>query len=50
MDVNVAKTMKESIGKAELCILSTGHAAAIEAPEEFNRAVLGFMERITLTG
>lgn len=50
MDVNVARTMKESIGKAELCILSTGHAAAIEAPEEFNRAVLGFMERITLTG
>ena len=46
MEVAVAESMKSSIENSVLKVLSTGHAAAIEAPEEFNRAVLDFVERL----
>ncbi len=44
MDVRVGESMKKDIRNAELKILPTGHAAAIEEPEAFNRTVLRFLE------
>lgn len=46
MDLSVAESMKRSIVDSDLKILPTGHAAAIESPREFNKAVLDFMERL----
>ncbi|MBW2092643.1 MAG: alpha/beta hydrolase [Deltaproteobacteria bacterium] len=46
MAVDVAKSMEKSIKDATVCILPTGHAAAVEAPEAFNRAVLDFMSKL----
>lgn len=46
MDVGTAESMQEAIPKAELEILSTGHAAAIEEPEAFNEIVLRFLDRL----
>jgi 3-oxoadipate enol-lactonase len=46
MGRSVAERMKEGIADAELKVLPTGHASALEAPEEFNRAVLDFMARL----
>jgi len=45
MAVDVAKSMEKAIPEATVKILPTGHAAAIEAPEAFNQAVLDFMNR-----
>ncbi len=47
MDVRVGEAMREAIPDAEMHVLPTGHAAAIEEPEAFNRLVLGFLERLT---
>jgi pimeloyl-ACP methyl ester carboxylesterase len=38
-----AERMMKTIADAELKVLPTGHASALEAPEEFNRTVLDFM-------
>jgi pimeloyl-ACP methyl ester carboxylesterase len=38
--------MEKAIADSTVVILPTGHAAAIEAPEAFNRAVLDFMSRV----
>jgi pimeloyl-ACP methyl ester carboxylesterase len=46
MDVRVGESMKNAIRNAELEVLPTGHAAAIEAPEAFNGIVLRFLERL----
>lgn len=46
MAVDVASSMEKAIKDATVKILPTGHAAAIEAPEEFNKAVLGFMNSL----
>jgi len=46
MAVDVAKSMEKAINDATVKILPTGHAAAIEAPEDFNRAVIDFMNRL----
>jgi pimeloyl-ACP methyl ester carboxylesterase len=46
MAVDEARTMEKAIGDATLTLLPTGHAAAIEAPEAFNRAVLDFTSRL----
>jgi len=46
MDVSVAESMNKAIEKAELHLLPTGHAAAIEAPTQFNRIVLDFLAKI----
>jgi pimeloyl-ACP methyl ester carboxylesterase len=46
MDVSVAESMKKAIKNAELHLLPTGHAAAIEAPAQFNRTVLDFLARL----
>jgi len=43
MELSVAESMKRAMRNAALQILPTGHAAAIEAPAEFNRAVLDFV-------
>ncbi len=45
MEIRVAESMKQSIHGAELTVLETGHAAAIEASAQFNQAVLDFMKR-----
>jgi len=44
MGGSVAEYMKRAISNARLKILPTGHLSAIENPEEFNRAVLNFMQ------
>jgi 3-oxoadipate enol-lactonase len=46
MAVEEARAMEGAIGDATVTVLPTGHAAAIEAPEAFNRAVLDFMNRL----
>lgn len=50
MDVRVGESMKNAIGNAEMKVLPTGHAAAIEEPEAFNGTVLGFLERLDWPG
>jgi 3-oxoadipate enol-lactonase len=50
MGRSVAARMKESIADAELKVLPTGHASALEAPEEFNRTVLDFMAGLATQG
>ncbi|UCD56242.1 MAG: alpha/beta hydrolase, partial [Candidatus Hydrogenedentota bacterium] len=49
MKLSVAESMKSSIHNADVKVLPTGHAAAIEAPEQFNRAVLDFMKGLQWT-
>ena len=44
--VESAKSMARLIDDVTVKILKTGHASAIEAPEEFNQAVLDFMKRL----
>jgi len=46
MAVAEAKSMERAIGDATVRVLPTGHAAAIEAPQAFNQAVLDFMDRL----
>ncbi len=46
MDVSVGEAMRDAIPDAEMHVLPTGHAAAIEEPEAFIRIVLGFLERL----
>ena len=43
---DMARSMEKAISDAAVKILPTGHAAAIEAPEEFNQTVLDFMSRL----
>ena len=45
MEVSIAERMKEEIPDAELVVMPTGHAAAIEMPDEFNKAVLDFLRQ-----
>ena len=44
--LDVVESMKNSIKDAVSKVLPTGHAAAVEAPKEFNQAVLEFMEKL----
>jgi pimeloyl-ACP methyl ester carboxylesterase len=46
LPLNVAESMKSFMKDAALKVLHTGHAAAIEAPKEFNQAVLDFMKKV----
>jgi 3-oxoadipate enol-lactonase len=46
MTLDEAKSMQRAIDDVSLTILPTGHAAAIEAPQAFNRAVLDFLDRL----
>jgi pimeloyl-ACP methyl ester carboxylesterase len=50
MGGSVAESMKNGIADAELKVLPTGHASALEAPEEFNRTVLRFMAGLPTQG
>jgi pimeloyl-ACP methyl ester carboxylesterase len=50
MPLDIARSMERSIPDATVTVLPTGHAAAIEAPQEFNRAVLGFVDRLAAQG
>jgi len=43
MSLDVVKSMEKSIENSSSIVFSTGHAAAIEVPEQFNRAVLDFL-------
>lgn len=45
LSIEAAQTMQQMIPGAELKVLETGTASAWEQPEEFNRAVLEFLER-----
>jgi pimeloyl-ACP methyl ester carboxylesterase len=47
MSLDEARSMERAIRDVILTILPTGHAAAIEAPRAFNRAVLDFMGRLS---
>jgi len=44
MGPDVAEYMQKRISAAELKVLPTGHVAPIEAPEDFNRIVLNFID------
>ena len=44
MPLDVAQSMKNAIRHAVLKVMPTGHAAAIEAPEEFNAIVVEFLK------
>lgn len=46
MSINEIESIKKSIKDPVVTILPTGHAAAIEAPSQFNEVVLGFMKGI----
>jgi 3-oxoadipate enol-lactonase len=46
MTVDEARSMERALRDVTVTILPTGHAAAIEAPREFNRAVLDFVGRL----
>lgn len=46
MATGVADSMEKAISDATVTMLPTGHAAAVEAPDDFNRAVLDFMKRL----
>jgi 3-oxoadipate enol-lactonase len=46
MAVEEASAMEKAIADATVVIVPTGHAAAIEAPQAFNQAVLDFMSRL----
>lgn len=45
MGVEQGKQAQQAIAGSELVIMPTGHAAAIEAPDRFNAAVLDFLSR-----
>ncbi len=44
MKLEVAESMEKAIPDAQVKILPTGHASALEMPEEFNQAVLDFLD------
>lgn len=44
MPLDVAQSMKNAIPNALLKVLPTGHASAIETPEEFNAIVMKFLK------
>ena len=44
--LDTVESMKNSIKDAVSKVLPTGHAAAVEAPKEFNQAVLEFMKKV----
>ena len=44
MPLDVAQSMKNAIPNAVLKVLPTGHASAIEVPEEFNAIVMEFLK------
>ena len=46
MEQSEAEAIRDGLRDAELKTLPTGHAAAIEMPEEFNQIVLDFCRRI----
>ena len=50
MGRSIAERMMETIDDAELTVLATGHASALEAPEEFNRRVLDFAAGLSARG
>lgn len=44
MKLEVAESMEKAIPNAQVKILPTGHASALEMPEQFNQAILEFLE------
>jgi 2-succinyl-6-hydroxy-2,4-cyclohexadiene-1-carboxylate synthase len=47
MSLDVAESMKIAMPHAEIEYLPTGHAAALEMPDQFNRAVIGFLKKLS---
>ncbi len=46
-DISMARTMHERIAGSELQVLPrAAHCSCVEAPDAFNRALLGFLERV----
>jgi 3-oxoadipate enol-lactonase len=46
-DITMARTMHERIAGSELAVIpGAAHCSCVEAPEAFNRALLGFLERV----
>jgi pimeloyl-ACP methyl ester carboxylesterase len=46
MPLEAARVTQAAVPNSRLEVLPTGHAAAIEAPEDFNRIVLGFLSDV----
>ena len=46
MALDAARAAQSAIPSSRLEVLPTGHAAAIEAPEDFNRIVLDFLSGV----
>ena len=46
-DITMARAMHERIAGSELTVIpKAAHCSCVEAAEEFNRAVLGFLDRV----
>ena len=46
-DITMARAMHERIEGSELAVIpKAAHCSCVEAAEEFNRAVLGFLDRV----
>ena len=45
MKLDVAKSMEKAIPNAEMKVLPTGHASALEMPEKFNQTVIEFLDK-----
>jgi len=46
MDVELGGAMRDALPAADLVVLPSGHAAALEVPAAFNEAVLAFFNRL----
>jgi pimeloyl-ACP methyl ester carboxylesterase len=46
MSLDVARATQAAIPGSRLEVLPTGHAAALEAPQEFNRLALDFLSKV----
>jgi 3-oxoadipate enol-lactonase len=46
-DITMARTMHERIGGSALTVIpKAAHCSCVEAPDDFNRALLGFLAKV----
>jgi pimeloyl-ACP methyl ester carboxylesterase len=46
MTPDVVESMQRAFSDSTVKVLQTGHASAIEAPDDFNQIVVDFMKRL----
>jgi len=46
MTPDVVESMQKAFSDSTVKVLQTGHASAIEAPDDFNQIVVEFMKRL----